>query len=141
MVHETEYICKEFTNMINERAAKINETLGRDAVKVDNSEELDSCINIYFDGKVMYLPATEEESDAYLCGILVGLEENKKQANETAINISLTAEESSIFGYLITHLFEQSQISNIHLYKQEKDLLIKIHKDIVFQNIHKTKIG
>ena len=127
--------------MINERAAKINETLGRDAVKVDNSEELDSCINIYFDGKVMYLPATEEESDAYLCGILVGLEENKKQANETAINISLTAEESSIFGYLITHLFEQSQISNIHLYKQEKDLLIKIHKDIVFQNIHKTKIG
>ena len=139
MVHETEYICKEYAKVINDLVDKVNKQIGRNAVEVTNYDETDECsdMNVYFDGKTEYLSAIDVEAEAYLNGILKCLEESKKQAGESTINIALTAEESSVFGCLITHLFEQNQISNIHLNKQEKDLLSKIHKDIVFRDIHK----
>ena len=74
MVHETkEYICREFADMVNEQVERINNAFGKVVIEVGNSEELDGCINIYIDGKPHYYPATEDETSAFLDGMLVAL--------------------------------------------------------------------
>lgn len=77
MVHETtDYICSEFADMVNEQVESINNALGEVVVEVENSEELDSGINIYIGGKPHYYPATEDETSAFLDGMLVALNKN-----------------------------------------------------------------
>lgn len=74
MVHETkDYICSEFADMVNEQVERINNAFGKVVIDVGNSEELDGCINIYIDGKPHYYPATEDETLAFLDGMLVAL--------------------------------------------------------------------
>ena len=74
MIHETkDYICSEFADMVNEQVESINNALGKVVIEVGNSEELDGCINIYIDGKPHYHPATEDETSAFLDGMLVAL--------------------------------------------------------------------
>lgn len=77
MVHETtDYICREFADMVNEQVGNINNTLGKVVIEVENSEELDGSINIYIDGKPHYYPATGDETSAFLDGMLVALKQN-----------------------------------------------------------------
>ena len=74
MVHETkDYICSEFADMVNEQVGRINNALGKVVIDVGNSDELDGFINIYIDGKPHYYPATEDETSAFLDGMLVAL--------------------------------------------------------------------
>ena len=74
MVHETkDYICSEFADMVNEQVESINNEFGKVVIEVGNSDELDGCINIYIYGKPHYYPATEDETSAFLEGMLVAL--------------------------------------------------------------------
>ena len=74
MVHETkEYICREFADMVNEQVESINNAFGKVVIEVGNSDELDGGINIYIYGKPHYYPATEDETSAFLDGMLVAL--------------------------------------------------------------------
>lgn len=76
MVHETEYICKEYADQINDLVDKVNKKIGRNAVEVTNYDESEDCsdMNIYFDGKMVYQYSIDVETEAYLNGILKGLE-------------------------------------------------------------------
>ena len=79
MVHETEYICKEYAKVINDLVDKVNKQIGRNAVEVTNYDETDECsdMNVYFDGNAEYVYAIDVEVEAYLNGILKGLETSK----------------------------------------------------------------
>ena len=71
MVHENEYLSKEFVDKINDDCKLVNELLGREAVVMKNTKgDLNGCVDIWFDGEHVYQPAEDIEAEAYLEGML-----------------------------------------------------------------------